>query len=817
MKNKTLGGRYRIQERIGEGGMAFVYLALDVKLGRRVAIKVLHEHMEKNEDIRKRFQMEAQAISSLDHPNIVKIYDFSGDESERLWIVTEVIRGQNLAQLVQEKPGQSLHPVPAACIVREICKALYKAHTTGIVHRDIKPENVMITNEGRVKLMDFGIAKDMQKSNLTLTGTFMGSPSYMSPEQIRGRDVDSRSDIYSLGVLFYEIVTGKLPYTGQTTHDVVMRIMEGEFTYPRFLLPTLAPEVDTAIVRAMQKDAGKRFQSIAEFGDAIDHFLTTYGHVESHVELERYFKDRRGYEEKLKRSPALGTIAGPIPSPGHTPKNHMMTSSRQNVHIATTRDRASQAPHGRQTAQQTIPVPQVAATAHVPYQRNSQIIRSEVPAPMVVVSKTAEAPQERMARPERAPNAAIPGRTLPPRAFPHVRASVKSPAQPRQEVQKRHVRPRVPRRSSIRYHAVPREQYAALPAAHQYLIGFLLVGVIVALTLWGFWELQNRISDQPVKSPKNVEKAFRNDSQRHPGKKQPIDAISNPAKGSQKKIETEEGSASVAAQKQSANPDSTKDTRHSPRIGRSPADGNVKSSTPSTATPTSTRRSASSRKSEKNTRNAGAVKPEQRPEQRPEQKPDKRPESKPEKRIAVAPTTPEKPLSDKGEFSVSSQPAAEIWVDGKKLGTTVDQTSGSGWITLATGNHTLELRRSGYETWEEKIVIEGGERKKIQSIALQKNQQTGGSVESYSLTISAQPIPATVSLKNLDTGNTESFTLNEPGRTMDLPPGHYHIKVEKNGVVKERKLNLTGNTRSLTFSVEFKEEKAIENGKTEED
>ena len=193
MKNKLLGGRYRIQEKIGEGGMAFVYLALDEKLGRRVAIKVLHEHMEKNEDIRKRFQMEAQAISSLDHPNIVKIYDFSGDESERLWIVTEVIRGQNLAQIVQKNVNQSLHPVPAACVVREICKALHKAHTTGIVHRDIKPENVMITNEGRVKLMDFGIAKDMQKSNLTLTGTFMGSPA-VYPDRYQRKEFSCAPD-----------------------------------------------------------------------------------------------------------------------------------------------------------------------------------------------------------------------------------------------------------------------------------------------------------------------------------------------------------------------------------------------------------------------------------------------------------------------------------------------------------------------------------------------------------------------------------------------------------------------------------------------
>ena len=227
MRNQILGNRYRIIDRIGEGGMAYVYVALDEKLRRKVAIKVLHEHMEKNPDIRKRFQLEAQAVSALEHPNIVKIYDFSGEYSERLWIVTEVIRGKNLAQYAQSIGPGWVNPVLSACIVREICKALDKAHEEGIIHRDIKPENIMLTSEGRVKLMDFGIAKDLGKAGMTIEGTFMGSPSYMSPEQIRGRNVDLRSDLYSLSVLFYEIATGRLPVIGTTTHDVVLRIIEG--------------------------------------------------------------------------------------------------------------------------------------------------------------------------------------------------------------------------------------------------------------------------------------------------------------------------------------------------------------------------------------------------------------------------------------------------------------------------------------------------------------------------------------------------------------------------------------------------------------
>ncbi len=147
MRNQVLGNRYRIQDRIGEGGMAFVYVAVDEKLGRRVAIKVLHEHMERNQDIRKRFQMEAQAISALDHPNVVKIYDFSGDETAggRLWIVTEVIKGQNLAQYVQQFAGGWLHPVIAACIVRELLKALTAAHAHGIALSSSRTMHAAIT------------------------------------------------------------------------------------------------------------------------------------------------------------------------------------------------------------------------------------------------------------------------------------------------------------------------------------------------------------------------------------------------------------------------------------------------------------------------------------------------------------------------------------------------------------------------------------------------------------------------------------------------------------------------------------------------
>jgi len=301
MRNEVIGDRYRILDRLGEGGMAVVYTARDEKLDRVVAIKVLHEHLAKNEDIRQRFEQEARAISSLDHPNIVKVFDYSGPDSKQLWIVTELLKGQNLANFLRNFEGGRLNPIIAASVVREICKALEHAHSRDIVHRDIKPENVMVLDHGPVsiKLMDFGIAKNLHKNSMTLTGTFMGSPSYMSPEQIRGKGIDLRCDIYSLGVVLYELTTGRLPFIGTTTHDVILKIVEGNFIRPVDLVPETPGDIDRIICKAMASDAERRFQSGKMLGKELDLFLQRAGFVESHVELERYFQDRNAFEERL--------------------------------------------------------------------------------------------------------------------------------------------------------------------------------------------------------------------------------------------------------------------------------------------------------------------------------------------------------------------------------------------------------------------------------------------------------------------------------------------------------------------------------------
>lgn len=256
-----LSNRYEILERVGGGGMAFVYRAKDLLLNRTVAVKVLSPHYVTDEEFVRKFRREAQAAAGLQNPNIVGVYDV-GQEGDTHFIVMEFLEGMTLKQLINEHGPL---PAPTALqIVRQIAEALRSAHKHGVIHRDIKPHNIMITADGHVKVTDFGIARAVTSSTLTNTGAMVGSVHYISPEQARGGFVGEKSDIYSLGVVLYELVTGQVPFSGESMFSIALKHLQEPVPSPREVNPQLPVEVERIILKAMSKDQASRYQSADE-------------------------------------------------------------------------------------------------------------------------------------------------------------------------------------------------------------------------------------------------------------------------------------------------------------------------------------------------------------------------------------------------------------------------------------------------------------------------------------------------------------------------------------------------------------------------
>jgi serine/threonine protein kinase len=260
---------YKIVEPIGSGGMGEVYLARDQKLGRDVALKLLPAFMSRDTKPMRRFRLEAAIVSSLDHPNIVKVHQFEEVNGLEI-LVTEFVKGVTL----RERMRRGI-PVPEAVGVgRQIAEALTAAHQAGIVHRDIKPENIMIRHDGCVKVLDFGSAKPCEHSplspttssarKLSLPGMVLGTVSYMSPEQARAQDLDGRSDIFSLGVVIYEMLAGRPPFTGETLTDVIASVIKTEPPNVSYLNSNVPPDLDRIVSWCMKKERVVRFQTAAE-------------------------------------------------------------------------------------------------------------------------------------------------------------------------------------------------------------------------------------------------------------------------------------------------------------------------------------------------------------------------------------------------------------------------------------------------------------------------------------------------------------------------------------------------------------------------
>src|SRR5918911_309714 len=258
--NTLFDGRYRIMRRLGTGGMANVYLAEDQELGRRVAIKILNDRHAGDDQFIERFRREAKNAAGLSHPNIVSIYD-RGEAEGTYYIAMEFLDGRSLKELIISRG-----PTPIRIAIdytRQILAAIGHAHRNGIVHRDIKPHNVVVDPEGRLKVTDFGIARS-GASQMTEVGSIIGTAQYLSPEQARGSPVDQRSDLYSVGIVLYEMLTGKVPFTGDTPLEIAMKHLSEVPVPPSEIRPELPESLDLVVLRALAKDPDDRYQTAEE-------------------------------------------------------------------------------------------------------------------------------------------------------------------------------------------------------------------------------------------------------------------------------------------------------------------------------------------------------------------------------------------------------------------------------------------------------------------------------------------------------------------------------------------------------------------------
>ena len=304
-------GRYEVLGELGTGGMAVVYRAHDPRLGRDVAVKVLHPHLAKDPESRARFEREARAAARLRHPHIVEVYEFSGPDERESYMVTELLAGPTLRRFVERHPDV---PAEVAALVGIVlCGALGAAHAQGVIHRDVKPDNLMLQG-GALKLTDFGIAFVSDGNGMTVTGQVLGSPAHMSPEQIEGADVDARTDVFATGTVLYLLAVGKLPFEGTTAHALLRKILDGEFTDASRAAPAVGHRFAGIIRRCLARLPDDRYASAEALRADLCAFVKEIGIEFPEQELRRYFEEPEGYvtvlRERIKeRLPQLGQAA----------------------------------------------------------------------------------------------------------------------------------------------------------------------------------------------------------------------------------------------------------------------------------------------------------------------------------------------------------------------------------------------------------------------------------------------------------------------------------------------------------------------------
>ena len=306
MGDTVLGNRYKIEKKIGEGGMAYVYEAKDKLLNRVVAVKVLRPEFVDDQEFLKKFKREAEAVASLSHPNIVNVYDV-GEDGKVHYIVMEYVNGKNLKEIIQEEG--TLDEYTALDITKQIAMALGCAHKRGIIHRDIKPHNILISNEGRsiAKVADFGIAKAVSNSTMTNIGGVIGSVHYFSPEQAKGKFVTNNADLYSLGIVLYEMLTGKLPFRGDTPVSIALQHINDDIEFTEEEKIRIPQSVRTIIKKLTEKNSADRYQTAEELIEDIEY-------IEKNIDLD-FIKEYDDFATRHIDERNLNTVGKPRIAP----------------------------------------------------------------------------------------------------------------------------------------------------------------------------------------------------------------------------------------------------------------------------------------------------------------------------------------------------------------------------------------------------------------------------------------------------------------------------------------------------------------------
>jgi serine/threonine protein kinase len=264
-----IAGRYQVQGRLGFGGMSTVHLAFDKRLERRVAVKLLAEHLAEDPTFVSRFQREAQAAARLIHPNIVQVFDSGQDEQTgQYFIVMEYIEGSSCAEILRDDGWVEVDE--AVAIIEQACEGLHYAHRHGVVHRDVKPGNLLRSRDGEVKLADFGIAKATEQSSITQVGSVLGTAAYLAPEQARGEEAGPRADLYALGVVTYQLISGRLPYEAASLTELALKQQQEEPAMLDSLVAAVTPELADAVALALALDPRDRYENAREMGRAIN-------------------------------------------------------------------------------------------------------------------------------------------------------------------------------------------------------------------------------------------------------------------------------------------------------------------------------------------------------------------------------------------------------------------------------------------------------------------------------------------------------------------------------------------------------------------